>query len=82
MNDSSKPLSFERDIRPMFTQMDIDHMSTWMDLSNRDSVLENADSIYSVVSSGSMPPPGSGESAWTPEMCAAFKAWHDQGGPP
>lgn len=74
--------SFERDIRPMFTQTDIDHMSAMMDLSNRDSVYENAEAIYATVSSGSMPPPGSGQPRWTPEMCEKFKQWKDDGGKP
>lgn len=81
MTDSTATRSFAKDIRPMFTQMDVDHMSGMMDLSNRDSVFENADAIYDTVSSGSMPPPTSGETAWTPEMCATFKAWQNQGGP-
>jgi hypothetical protein len=80
MTDSTA-VSFERDIRPMFTQMDIDHMIAFMDLSSRDSVFENADAIYRVVSSGSMPPPSSGEAPWTPQMCATFKQWQSQGGP-
>lgn len=82
MTESTAPLSFERDIRPMFTHMDVDHMIAFMDLSSRDSVFQNADAIYSVVSSGSMPPSSSGEAAWTPEMCAMFQQWQSQGGPP
>jgi hypothetical protein len=82
MTDSSAPLSFAKDIRPMFTQLDVDHMMAFMDLSNRDSVFQNADAIYGVVTSGSMPPRSSGESAWTPQMCARFKDWQTQGGPP
>jgi hypothetical protein len=81
MTDSAAPLSFAKDIRPMFTQLDVDHMMALMDLSSRDSVFQNADTIYGVVSSGSMPPQSSGEPAWTPEMCAAFKEWQAQGGP-
>jgi hypothetical protein len=75
-------VSFKTDIRPMFTDMDIEHMRKTMDLSSRDSVLLHADAIYKAVSSGQMPPPSSGESPWTPEMCATFKAWKDQGGRP
>jgi hypothetical protein len=75
-------LSFEKDIRPMFTQMDVDHMAAMMDLSNRDSVLENADAIYSTVSSGAMPPSNSGEPRWTPEMCEKFRTWKEEGGNP
>lgn len=81
MPDSSN-LSFARDIRPMFSDTDVAHMSTMMDLSDRDSVFENADAIYGTVSSGTMPPPSSGESRWTSEMCATFKRWADEGGKP
>jgi hypothetical protein len=77
---SDVALSFARDIRPMFTQTDIDHMKAMMDLSDRDSVREHADAIYQVVASGSMPPANSGEPRWTAEMCARFKQWADQGG--
>jgi len=75
-------LSFAKDIRPMFTEMDIAHMKAMMDLSDRDSVLSHSEAIYGVVSNGSMPPSWSGEPRWTPEMCAKFKAWKDQGGLP
>jgi hypothetical protein len=75
-------LSFARDIRPMFSDMDIDHMQAMMDLTDRDSVFENADAIYATVSSGSMPPASSGEAPWTAEMCAKFKRWADEGGNP
>lgn len=82
MTDSTEGLSFAKEIRPMFTQLDVDHMSAMMDLSSRDSVFENADAIYETVSTGRMPPRSSGEAAWTAEMCATFKEWQDQGGPP
>jgi hypothetical protein len=81
MENSTAPLSFATDIGPMFTQMDVDHMSAFMNLSDRDSVFENADAIYDTVSAGVMPPQSSGESPWTPEMCATFKRWQEQGGP-
>lgn len=74
-------LSFAKDIRPLFTDTDVAHMKAMMDLSDRDSVFQHADAIYETVASGSMPPPASGE-RWTPEMCATFKAWKDQGGLP
>jgi hypothetical protein len=82
MNEQDGTLSFERDIRPMFTDMDVDHMAGMMDLTSRDSVYENADGIYETVSYGSMPPRSSGEPRWTPEMCEKFKKWKDQGGKP
>jgi hypothetical protein len=67
----------------MFTDMDVDHMKAYgMDLSSRDDVFRNADAIYADVSSGRMPPPASGESRWTSDMCQMFQAWQNQGGPP
>ncbi len=80
MTDS--PLSFATHIRPMFTDTDVAHMKhAGMDLSNRDDVEKHADAIYRTVSEGTMPPPSSGGARWTPEMCATFKRWHDQGCP-
>jgi len=79
---ASTQLSFARDIRPMFTDMDVDHMKNAMDLSNRDSVFQHADAIYASVASGGMPPPSSGEPRWTPAMCEKFKTWQEQGGQP
>jgi hypothetical protein len=75
-------LSFAADIRPMFTDLDVDHMQPLgIDLSDRAGVEASADAIYAVVSNGSMPPPGSGQ-RWSPEMCARFKQWQTQGCPP
>lgn len=75
-------LSFEKDIRPMFTDMDVEHMKPFgIDLSSRDDVEASGDSIFETVSSGTMPPRNSGEPRWTPEMCERFKAWREQGCP-
>jgi hypothetical protein len=79
---ASDTLSFARDIRPMFTGMDVDHMKKSMDLSDRDSVFKHGDAIYQSVSSGHMPPPSCGEPRWTQDMCAKFKLWQEQGGKP
>jgi hypothetical protein len=79
---ASATLSFARDIRHMFTRMDVDHMKKAMDLSDRASVFQHAEAIYSSVSSGRMPPPSSGEPRWTPDMCAKFKKWQEEGGQP
>lgn len=76
------PLSFAKDIRPLFSDTDIAHMRKMMDLSDRDSVFANADAIYRVVSEGTMPPPQGGEPQWTAEMCETFKTWMNQGGNP
>jgi hypothetical protein len=82
MTDIDAPLSFARDVRSMFTDTDVDHMHNMMDLADRDSVFENADAIYAVVSNGTMPPPSSGEPRWTAQMCQTFKRWKDEGGKP
>jgi hypothetical protein len=74
-------LSFVNDIRPMFTDMDVDHMKKAMNLAERDSVFEHAAAIHAAVTAGSMPPSSSGEGRWTNDMCARFKDWWDQGGP-
>ncbi len=75
----SNELSFAADIRPMFTETDVDHMQNYgIDLSSLEEVVQHADAIYAVVSDGSMPPKGTGDQ-WTPEMCARFKAWQTQG---
>lgn len=76
-------LSFARDVRPMFTETDIEHMQGFgMNLGNKDDVTEHADAIYAAVSDGSMPPDYSGEEPWTQEMCQRFKRWQEQGCPP
>jgi hypothetical protein len=75
--------SFAHDIRPMFTEMDVEHMQGFgLDLSDYAAVKKGASTIFETVSSGSMPPPGSGEARWTSEMCDAFKRWQDAGCPP
>lgn len=80
---SEQALSFAKDIRPMFTDLDVEHMQRFgMDLSSYDDVKAHADGIYSTVASGAMPPSTSGEARWTPEQCERFKAWQTQNCPP
>jgi len=79
MTDSAA-LSFEKDIRPMFTDLDIDHMkAAGIDLSDARSVAAYSEAIYATVSDGSMPPPSSGEPSWTAEMCERFNEWRNGG---
>ena len=76
-------LSFARDIRPLFTDVDVEHMKRFnLDLSDHDSVAEHADAILGTVTSGKMPPPGEGRERWTGLMCATFQQWMEQGCPP
>ncbi len=76
-------LRFSQDIRPLFTDMDVEHMKlAGIDLSDRDSVAAHADAIYRTVANGSMPPSSSGEPRWSEAACEAFKRWQTQGCPP
>jgi len=76
-------LSFEKDIRPLFTETDVAHMKPLgIDLSDAADVKANASAIYATVSNGSMPPPSSGETRWSEEMCERFKRWMSQDFPP
>lgn len=72
--------SFAADIRPLFTQDDVDHMKEVdpnLDLSDYQSVKDNADAIYQVLSEGSMPPDG----PWPQPQIQLFKEWMDQNYP-
>jgi len=75
-------VSFKTDILPLFTTMDIEHMSALgakLDDYAFMSQPATASAVYQQVSSGKMPPSGSGEQPWTPEKVALFKAWMDGG---
>jgi hypothetical protein len=78
-----KPVTWTADIRKLFTDLDIAHMKKIhnIDLSNVDSVRMWATHIFDEVSSGDMPPSGSGEAAWTPDMVNTFGCWIKQGMP-
>lgn len=79
------PLSWGNDIQNLFTVVDINHMKHVtrgaLDLSSYDSVKIWATKIYEEVSSGAMPPAGSGENAWTADMVSKFGCWIQQGCP-
>jgi hypothetical protein len=78
-------VSFQTDILPLFTQMDIDHMQDMgVQLNNYDYMRDpsNAQDVYSQVSQGLMPPPGSGEDPWSPQQVNLFQTWMDEGYPP
>jgi hypothetical protein len=74
-------LSFARDIRPLFTQEDIEHMldvDPSLDLGSYDSVKAHANIIYRRVSLGEMPP----GKPWPQEQADKFKQWMDEQYPP
>ena len=75
-----RALSFAKDIRPLFTDIDVDHMKRFgLDLSSHENVIKEAKAIFSVVSAGRMPPPADGGKPWAQEMCDTFRQWMEQG---
>jgi hypothetical protein len=67
--------SFERDIRPLFREGDVDAMDFAFDLSSYDDVRKNAEDIYDRVEEGTMPCDG----AWPPDRVQLFRSWIDSG---
>jgi hypothetical protein len=72
---AQEAVSFERDIRPLFRDGDINSMSAVFDLSSYQDVRANADAIYEQLAEGSMPCDG----AWPAEQVERFRAWIDTG---
>lgn len=70
-------MSFERDIKPLFRDQDVDEMSWAFDLSSHDDVSEHAEEIHSRLSDGTMPCDG----PWPPEDVERFRQWIDAGMP-
>jgi hypothetical protein len=75
-------VSFETDILPLFTSMDIEHMGrVGLALDDYSSMSQPAiaSAVYEQVSSGGMPPSDSGEQPWSQDQVALFKAWMEGG---
>lgn len=75
-------VSFKADILPLFTSIDIEHMSfagVSLDDYSYMSEPDNANGVYEKVSTGAMPPGDSGERPWSPDEVGLFKAWMDGG---
>jgi hypothetical protein len=71
-------ISFQSDVKPLFTQLDRDHMLGSFDLWKYEDVKTNAQAIYGAVESGSMPPPNV-EPRWTADKVKTFEQWIDDG---
>ena len=67
----SDELRFERDIRSLFRDVDVDGMAWLFDLTDHAQVAEHADSIVMQLEIGSMPCDG----PWDEERVALFKRW-------
>lgn len=74
-------LSFAKDIRPLFTDTDIDHMSFFVDLSSYDDVKAKAAAIDGRLTgkTGRQMPPKSTGGPWPPAQIALFEQWMTEG---
>jgi len=82
MSDSA--ITWENTIKGYFTKRDIECMKKArnIDLGSYDDVKDNADDIYTQVSSGRMPKnPTPEDATWTTEKVNNFKTWKDGGFP-
>ncbi len=79
------PITWTNNIAKLFTATDVAHMKQVtggaLDLSSYASVKVYASIIFTKVSTHQMPPAGSGEKAWTPDMVNTFGCWIQQGCP-
>jgi hypothetical protein len=74
----ASPLSFERDIRPLFREKDRASMLRAFDLWSHDDVVVHQDPIASRLANGTMPCDG----AWPSDRVAAFQKWIAEGSKP
>lgn len=77
-------IGFAADIKPLFTQIDIDHMKWYCDLSKYGDVKTHAaDILRRLKAQGGpvMPPPPTkgGDGPWSAEKIALFQSWIDGG---
>ena len=73
-------VSFDKDIKPLMSEAERDHMLFMFDLWSYNDVKDNADDIYDSVSNGRMPPPPSqGDGPWSKDKVDLFKQWMDGG---
>ena len=72
---------FEKDIKPLFTQVDQDHMLNRVKMFNLwkyEDVKTNANAIRDAVKAGRMPPKRE-KRTWTPDKVQKFQDWIDGG---
>ena len=76
--ESAPPLSFERDIRPLFRDKDRSSMLKAFDLWSFTDVVASQAAILAQVRSGHMPCDG----AWPAEKVSMLQDWISQGSHP
>ena len=75
MSASAEPVSFDRDIKPLFRDRDRGAMKFFADLWSYEDVARESDAILERVRDGSMPCDG----PWDDERIALFQQWIDGG---
>ncbi len=77
------PVSFSKDIKPLFRQIDIDHMKVhhidlddYHYMSDATNNYANAQAVEKTLVDQSMPPGGP---FWTTEQLALFAKWRSDG---
>jgi hypothetical protein len=77
-NEPAQPLSFERDIRPLFREKDRSAMLKAFDLWSLADVVTHQDAILTQVRAGHMPCDG----AWPAQDVSLLASWVAQGSQP
>lgn len=77
-NEPAQPLSFERDIRPLFREKDRSAMLKAFDLWSLADVTAHQDAILTQVRAGHMPCDG----AWPAQNVSLLASWVSQGSQP
>jgi hypothetical protein len=78
------PVSFSADIRPLFTEEDIEQMMFWCDLGSYDDCKTYAEDILGRLngSTGAVMPPETSGGPWPADKIALFAQWMKDGCPP
>lgn len=77
MSTLDEPISFDRDIKPLFRERDRGSMKRFFDLWSYQDVAQASDGILERLRDGSMPCDG----AWDDERIGVFQRWVDEGKP-
>lgn len=75
---ANPPISYAKDIKPLFRAKDVNSMKKVFDLTSYDDVLKFSDAILGKLSAGAMPCDG----AWPEEQVALFRQWIEDGRKP
>ncbi len=81
MPPDAQPVSFAADIRPLFRDIDVQHMAWFCDLSKYDDVRNNADDILDRLTKMGrrQMPPASAGGPWSQGQIELFRQWKNSG---